>query len=122
MTDSDGGKGSSGKSRATDEYLLAVTVGERKRLNSTIYLAPYDTDWPEQFSLHANRIRDAVAEKRLLLEHVGSTLVPGLSAKPIIDMVLAVSNSADEPPYVPRLEARGFGLRIREPDWSSTDC
>jgi GrpB-like predicted nucleotidyltransferase (UPF0157 family) len=83
----------------------------------TIYLAPYDPNWPKHFSLHADGIRDALGERVLLLEHVGSTSVPGLSAKPIIDMVLAVSNSDDEPSYVPPLEARGFVLRIREPDW-----
>jgi GrpB-like predicted nucleotidyltransferase (UPF0157 family) len=100
-----------------DEYLRAGTIGERKPLRSTIYLAPYDPDWTKQFSLQAKQIRDALSERVLLLEHVGSTSVPGLSAKPVIDMVLAVSNSADEPSYVPLLEARGFVLRIREPDW-----
>jgi len=84
---------------------------------TSIYLAPYDPNWPKHFRLHADRIRDALGERALLLEHVGSTSVPGLSAKPTIDMVLAVSNSADEPSYVPPLEARGFVLRIREPDW-----
>ncbi len=69
------------------------------------------------FSVQADRIRDVLSEKVLLLEHVGSTSVPELSAKPIIDMVLAVSNSADEPSYVPPLEEQGFVLRIREPDW-----
>jgi GrpB-like predicted nucleotidyltransferase (UPF0157 family) len=117
MKDSCNAKDSEGKNGTTDEYLRAVTVGERKPLNSTIYLAPYDPDWPRQFSLHANRIRDALPETVCLLEHVGSTSVPGLSAKPVIDMVLAVSNSADEPSYVPLLEARGFVLRIREPNW-----
>ena len=53
----------------------------------------------------------------MLLDHVGSTSVPGLSAKPIIDMVLAVADSADELSYIPPLEAEGFVLRIREPDW-----
>jgi len=117
MKDSDDAKDSPGKNATTDEYILAVTVGERKPLNSTIYLAPYNPDWPIQFSLQANRIRDALGDKVLLIEHVGSTSVPGLSAKPIIDMVLTVSNSADEPSYVPPLEEQGFVLRIREPDW-----
>jgi GrpB-like predicted nucleotidyltransferase (UPF0157 family) len=58
------------------------------------------------FSLVAERIRAALSERALLLEHVGST-VPGLSAKPIIDMVLAVEDSADEVSYVPPLESRG---------------
>ena len=53
----------------------------------------------------------------LALHHAGSTSVPGLAAKPVIDMVLEVADSADESAYVPLLEAAGFTLRIREPDW-----
>jgi GrpB-like predicted nucleotidyltransferase (UPF0157 family) len=53
----------------------------------------------------------------LLLEHVGSTSVPGLAAKPRIDILLGVSSSADEAAYVPALEASGYVLRIREPAW-----
>ena len=52
-----------------------------------------------------------------LLEHAGSTSVPGLSAKPVIDIILAVADSTDEPAYVAPLEAHGYVLRIREPDW-----
>ena len=117
MTVDDTSEAPAGTTGMTDEQLLAITVGEREPLNSTIYLAPYDPDWPSMFLRQANRIRDVLSEKVLLLEHVGSTSVPGLSAKPTIDMVLAVSNSADEPSYVPPLEEQGFVLRIREPDW-----
>lgn len=53
----------------------------------------------------------------LLLQHAGSTSVPGLPAKPVIDIVLVVANSADEPAYLPALEAAGYTLRIREPEW-----
>ncbi len=53
----------------------------------------------------------------MLIEHVGSTAVEGLSAKPIIDMLLLVSDSADEGAYLPPLEEQGFVLHIREPDW-----
>lgn len=101
----------------SDEYLAAVTIGIRQPLNSTIYLAPYDPAWPAKFGLLASRIRAALAEKVLLLEHVGSTSVPGLSAKPVIDMVLAVSDTADESSYVPQLAEQGFALRLREPGW-----
>jgi GrpB-like predicted nucleotidyltransferase (UPF0157 family) len=86
-------------------------------LNSTIYLAPYDPAWPLLFTRLAEQIREALGDGVLLLEHVGSTSVPGLSAKPIIDMVLAVADSSDEPSYVEPLEEKGYGLRIREPDW-----
>jgi GrpB-like predicted nucleotidyltransferase (UPF0157 family) len=101
----------------TEAQILAVTVGERKPLNSTITLAPYDPAWPSLFTRLEQRVRKALGDDVLLLEHVGSTSVPDLSAKPIIDMVLAVADSSDEPSYVPRLEEEGFVLRIREPDW-----
>ena len=100
----------------TEEQIIAATVGERKPLNSTIYLAPYDPAWPSLFTRLAKQIR-AVLGDDLLLEHVGSTSVPGLSAKPIIDMVLAVADSSDESSYVKPLEEKGYTLRIREPDW-----
>lgn len=101
----------------TEAQILAVTVGERKPWNSTITLAPYDPAWPSLFIRLENRIRKALCDDVLLLEHVGSTSVPGLSAKPVIDMVLAVADSSDEPSYVPLLEEEGFVLRIREPGW-----
>ena len=101
----------------TDEYLAAVTVGTREPLNGSIYLAPHDPTWHSKFLVLANRVRVALAEEALLLEHVGSTSVPGLMAKPVIDLVLAVADSADEPSYAPALEKQGFVLRVREPDW-----
>ncbi len=51
------------------------------------------------------------------IEHAGSTSVPGLVAKPVIDIVLVVSDSADESAYLPALESAGYSLRIREPNW-----
>ena len=105
------------KVNTSDEQLLAVTVGSRQPLNSTIYLAPYDSAWPAVFTHLKEQLQEALGEVILLLEHVGSTSVPGLSAKPIIDMVMAVADSRDEPSYVKPLEAKGYTLRIREPDW-----
>jgi GrpB-like predicted nucleotidyltransferase (UPF0157 family) len=58
-----------------------------------------------------------LASLAIRVEHVGSTSVPGLAAKPIIDMLLVVPDSADEPAYLPALEAAGYVLRIREPGW-----
>jgi GrpB-like predicted nucleotidyltransferase (UPF0157 family) len=101
----------------TEDQILEVTVGERQPLNSTITLAPYDPAWPSFFTQLKQRIQEALKDDVLLLEHVGSTSVPGLPAKPIIDIVLAVADSSDEAAYVERLEQRGFKLRIREPDW-----
>jgi GrpB-like predicted nucleotidyltransferase (UPF0157 family) len=106
-----------GDGPATDEYLRAVTIGESKPHNDTVTLVPYDPQWPQQYARLAARIRNALGAGALVLEHVGSTSVPGLSAKPVIDIVLAVADSADEPAYVPPLAAQGFVLRTREPDW-----
>ena len=101
----------------TEGQILAATVGPRRPTNSTIYLAPYDPAWPALFNRLKKQIQEALGDRMLLLEHVGWTSVPGLSAKPIIDMVMAVADSRDEPAYVQPLEAKGYVLRIREPDW-----
>ena len=95
----------------TEDQIVAATVGERKPFNSAVYLAPYDPAWPSLFNRLKKQIREALGDKILLLEHVGSTAVPGLSAKPIIDMVLVVFI------YVKPLEKKGYTLRNREPDW-----
>ena len=82
-----------------------------------VEVVPYDETWPAQYELVAARVRTALGDRVLSLEHIGSTSVPGLAAKPIIDVNLIVADSGDEPAYVPDLEAAGFTLRVREPDW-----
>lgn len=103
--------------QTTEEQLRAVTVGEVAPLVGHILLVDYDPEWPRLFEREAERIYAALGDRVQLLEHVGSTSVPGLAAKPRIDMLLVVVNSADEPGYVPALEAAGYVLRIREPEW-----
>ena len=83
----------------------------------SIQIVDYNPDWSQLFEREAERIRAALGDRILLLEHVGSTSVPGLAAKPIIDLLLVVDDSADELSYIPDLEAAGYVLRIREPDW-----
>lgn len=100
----------------TDAQIRAVTIGEMGP-PARINLADYDPAWPELYAREATRIRAALGERVLLLEHVGSTSVPGLAAKARIDMLLVVPNSADEATYVPDLEAAGYVLHIREPEW-----
>lgn len=94
------------------EYVLPPT-----RVDGSIVLAPYDPAWPATFEVEATRIRTALGPVATDVEHVGSTSVPGLAAKPIIDINLLVVDSADEPAYVPALEALGYVLHIREPGW-----
>jgi DNA-3-methyladenine glycosylase I len=101
----------------TDEEMQAHTVGEVKPFNAAIELAEYDPRWPELYAREEERIRGALGERARRVEHVGSTSVPGLAAKPIIDIVLTVPNSADEAAYVPPLAAAGYVLSVREPEW-----
>jgi GrpB-like predicted nucleotidyltransferase (UPF0157 family) len=101
----------------TDEQLQKITVGELKAHNAPVTLVEYDPAWPGSFAREEKRIRAALGQRALMVEHVGSTSVPALVAKPIIDILLAVANSADEASYVPLLEKAGYVLRIREPDW-----
>jgi GrpB-like predicted nucleotidyltransferase (UPF0157 family) len=102
------------KTPSREEYLKAVTIGEPKKLTGKIELRDYDPQWPALYAREEARIRKALGDGVLRLEHAGSTSVPGLAAKPIIDIVLVVANSADEALYVPALEAKGYVLRIRE--------
>ena len=82
-----------------------------------IRIFDYDPRWPNRFEVEAEKIKNALGPKVLRLEHTGSTSVPGLAAKPIIDMLLVVTNSAEENSYRPALEAIGYTLRVREPEW-----
>jgi len=102
----------------TDEEMAALRVsGTVTPHNSTIPLSPYDPAWPAQYEAEAAKIRAALGEGAMVLEHVGSTSIPGISAKPILDILLAVADSADEDAYVPALTAQGYRLHLREPDW-----
>ena len=99
------------------ERLRQVTLGEPQRVDGHIELADYDVEWPRAFEREAARIRQALGDRALMTEHVGSTSVPGLAAKPRVDILLVVADAADEAAYVPAMEAHGYALRIREPDW-----
>ncbi|MBM7517673.1 GrpB family protein [Nocardioides nitrophenolicus] len=82
-----------------------------------VAVVPADPAWPAHFEEVAARIRGALGWRALVVEHVGSTAVPGLPAKPVIDIDLVVAEPAEESAYVPALEAVGFVLRVREPWW-----
>ncbi len=101
----------------SEEEIQAYTVGELKRHDAPVTIVEYDPQWPVLFAREEARIRAALGDKVVRLEHTGSTSVPGLAAKPIIDMTLVVPDSSDESSYVPQLEAAGYRLVIREPDW-----
>jgi GrpB-like predicted nucleotidyltransferase (UPF0157 family) len=105
------------KPSTRDEEIAAARIGPPEVLDGPIVLSEYDPAWPALYEREAERIRSALGDRALLLEHVGSTSVPLLAAKPRIDIVLAVADSNDEGAYVPALEAAGYVLRIRERDW-----
>jgi GrpB-like predicted nucleotidyltransferase (UPF0157 family) len=86
-------------------------------MTSSILIVDYDPRWPELFAHEDGRIRSALRSQALRIEHVGSTSVPDLAAKPVIDLLLVVADSAEEEAYAPALEAAGYVLRIREPEW-----
>jgi GrpB-like predicted nucleotidyltransferase (UPF0157 family) len=88
--------------------------GVEKRL---IEILDYDPDWSKKFEMHADLIRKSLGKAAVSVEHVGSTSVPGLAAKPIIDILVVVEESADEDSYLPLMEGAGYVLRVREPDF-----
>lgn len=121
----DGGKptDAEGRSRrdrtpATDAEIRAFWVQEPPTLSSRIQIVDYDPTWPEQFQREASRVRAMLGDRVVMLEHTGSTSVPGLGAKNIIDMLLILRDSSDETTYVPDLESAGYVLVIREADWN----
>ena len=82
-----------------------------------IEISDYQPLWPEKFQAHAKIIAGVLNERALRIEHIGSTAVNGLAAKPIIDILLVVENSANEDSYLPQLQAASYELRVREPDF-----
>ena len=93
-----------------DAYLDRVLVGGRERRE--IVIAPYDTVWPERFVAERARIAGALGSRALQIEHIGSTAVPDLAAKPIVDVLVEVARLDDAAP----LEQAGYVLRVREDD------
>lgn len=102
---------------AAELRIRAATIGEPDRLDGVIELKTYDPQWPVQYRVEAERVAAVLGAQALRVEHVGSTSVPGLAAKPIIDMLLVVADSSVEADYVPPMEDAGYTLRIREPEW-----
>jgi len=101
------------------EEIQAITVNALKPLTGPIPFVEYDPEWPRLFQREEARIRSILGDRVVRLEHTGSTSVPGLAAKPIIDITMAVADVLDEPAYAPDLEAAGYRLSIREhePEW-----
>lgn len=102
---------------ASEDYLREVTIGNLAELSGKIILQEYNPRWEQMFRQQEARIRQALHGKKIHIEHVGSTSVPGLCAKPVIDILLLVEDSSDEDSYAVQLQDSGYNLRIREPEW-----
>lgn len=103
----------------TPQEIQAATVGPIEPMTGPIAFVEADPAWPALFAREEARIRGVLGERIVALAHTGSTSVPGLAAKPVIDMTMIVADVADEDAYVPDLEAAGYVVRIREsePAW-----
>lgn len=84
---------------------------------SLVVVVDYDDAWPDVFERQRARIERSLGDVALEVHHAGSTSVPGLAAKAIIDVVLVVPAPADEAAYAPALEAEGLVLASRHPAW-----
>jgi GrpB-like predicted nucleotidyltransferase (UPF0157 family) len=93
-------------------YFESVLIGGREEME--IRLADYDPDWPVRFAAERMRVQQALGPEALTVEHIGSTAVPGLVAKPIIDVLVTVKDIEDAASYQPAMEVAGFQLRVRE--------
>jgi GrpB-like predicted nucleotidyltransferase (UPF0157 family) len=94
------------------DYSVLIGGPEKREVR----IDPYDPSWPHQYEEHSRTIRLALGQRLLAIHHIGSTSVPGLAAKPIIDILIIVADSSNENAYVPDLEAVGYVLRVREPE------
>jgi len=82
----------------TEQDLRAAWVVEPPRLTGRIQVVDYDPEWPRLYQREADRIGAALGERVVRLEHIGSTSVPGLAAKPIVDIMLVVPDSSSGNP------------------------
>jgi len=102
---------------SSEEDIQAAWIGGAPRHDAPITIADYDPQWPALYAREEARIRSVLGDQVVEIHHTGSTSVPGLAAKPVIDITLVVPDSSDEPAYVPDMEAAGYRLWIREPEW-----
>jgi GrpB-like predicted nucleotidyltransferase (UPF0157 family) len=107
------------RSPMTPEQIQAISVEPVAPHKGPIRFVEYDPQWPALYDREEARIRAALGDRVVRIEHTGSTSVPGLAAKPVIDITMTVPDVNDEAAYVPDLEAAGYRLTIREhePDW-----
>jgi GrpB-like predicted nucleotidyltransferase (UPF0157 family) len=100
-----------------DQSAIRWVDGVPPRFDPIVIVEP-DAAWPAEYERERVKIVDALGDLIVRIEHVGSTSVPGLPAKPIIDIDVQVPDSADEDAYVPALVSAGYRHVLREPWWN----
>lgn len=100
-------------SNSDEPFENEILIGGNER--RAIVLVDYDPSWPARFQHEWAKITTALGAEAISIEHIGSTAVPGLVAKPIIDLLVTVADIEDEPRYLPALQRAGYVLRVREP-------
>ncbi len=98
--------------RRPDVTVVDLIGGTEKR---DLVVVDPDPTWPLTYLHHERRISAALGSDAVAIEHIGSTSVPGLAAKPIIDILVVVDDITAEEDYLPQLNATGYQLRVREP-------
>ncbi|SCF44074.1 GrpB family protein [Micromonospora saelicesensis] len=101
----------------TPEQVDAGLVGEPPRTWESVVIEEYDGAWAQRFIAVRSSLTEALGGLIIGVEHVGSTAVPGLAAKPVIDVDLVIEDTADESGYLPALQRLGYRLVLREPWW-----
>jgi len=96
--------------------VAAQTLRAYSALSHPVVIVDYDSRWPTLFEEERRRILGAIGHKVLALEHIGSTAVPGLGAKPIIDMMAGIRGSEDADECVRLLQPLGYDDVTPEPD------
>jgi GrpB-like predicted nucleotidyltransferase (UPF0157 family) len=91
-----------------------IVAGSERPEAEPVVIVPYDDAWPHQYLAWKSRLASALGAVAKRIDHVGSTAVPGLAAKPTIDVQVSVEHLEDESKYVPPIEAIGVHLRIRD--------
>ncbi|MET8463195.1 GrpB family protein [Micromonospora zamorensis] len=99
------------------EQVDAGLVGDPPRTWESVVIEEYDRAWAQRFSAVRSSLTEALGALIIAVEHVGSTAVPGLAAKPVIDIDLVIEDTAEESRYLPALERLGYRLVLREPWW-----
>lgn len=97
-----------------DEELESTLVGGMER--RTVEIADYDPAWPGRFERERSRLASSLGPVARRIEHIGSTAVSGLAAKPVVDVLVTVDDVEDESAYRDSIEGLGFELRVKEPD------